>query len=77
MYAGAGNCANEAVTWTFYQPNTAGSGATFNVTVNGVKGTYAVPAGDITVSLNDEPNPFDNDVAYTGPKAFEITEFET
>lgn len=75
VYEGAGNCDNDAVTWTFYQPTTEGSGATFNVTVDGVKGTYAVPAGDITVRLNDEPNPFDNDVAYSGPKAFQITNF--
>ena len=76
VYEGAGNCDNDAVTWTFYQPTAEGSGATFNVTVDGVKGTYAVPATDITVRLNDEPNPFDNDVAYSGPKAFEITDFE-
>ncbi|KAK4157162.1 hypothetical protein C8A00DRAFT_29872 [Chaetomidium leptoderma] len=76
VYEGAGNCDNEAVTWTFFQPTTEGSGATFNVTVNEVKGTYAVPAEDITVTLNSEPNPFDNDVAYSGPKDFAITEFE-
>lgn len=77
MYEGAGKCDNDAVSWTFFQPHTtASSGATFNVTVKGVKGVYAVPAKDITVSLNDEQNPFDNDVAYTGPKAFDITRFE-
>jgi hypothetical protein len=75
VYEGAGKCDNAAVSWTFFQPTTTGSGATLNVTVDGVKGRYAIPAEDITVRLNSEPNPFDNDVAYTGSRAFEITEF--
>ncbi len=75
VYEGAGNCNDSAVTWAFYDP-TSGGDATFNVTVNGERGTYTVPEGDITVELNDEENPFDNDVAYTGPKGFEITEFK-
>ncbi|KXX77650.1 hypothetical protein MMYC01_205977 [Madurella mycetomatis] len=72
VYEGAGNCDNDAVTWTFFHP-TSGGAATFNVTIDGARGTYTVPASDITVSLNDEENPFDNDVAYTGPREFEIT----
>lgn len=74
VYEGAGNCTNSAVTWTFFHPSSGGD-ATFNVTVKGVKGRYIVPKKDITVSLNDEANPFDNDVAYTGPKSFLITDF--
>ncbi|EAQ91725.1 predicted protein [Chaetomium globosum CBS 148.51] len=76
VYEGAGNCNNDAVTWTFFQSSAEGSGASLNVTVNGVKGLYAIPPEDISVNLNDEENPFDNDVAYSGPKEFQITEFE-
>jgi hypothetical protein len=76
VYEGAGKCNNDAVSWTFFQSSAAGSGASLNVTVNGVKGLYAIPPSDITVSLNDEENPFDNDVAYSGPKEFQITKFE-
>lgn len=72
----AGSCDNSTVSWTFYQPTTGGGGATFNVTVAGIKGMYKVPAEDITIRLNDEPNPFDNDVAYTGPQVFKIVNFE-
>ena len=75
IYDGAGNCTNPAVTWTFFDPSSGGD-ATFNVTINGVKGRYIVPEMDITVWLNDEANPFDNDVAYTGPKNFKITDFK-
>lgn len=77
VYEGAGKCDNAAVTWTFLHPSTSGGAdATFNVTVNGIKGTYIVPSKDITISLNNETNPFDNDVAYTGPKNFKITDFD-
>lgn len=78
VYEGAGNCSDSAVTWTFYQPanNGVSTAATFNVTVGGEQGTYVVPAEHITVWLNDAQNPYDNDVAYTGPKEFEITEFK-
>ncbi|KAK3295214.1 uncharacterized protein B0H64DRAFT_322969 [Chaetomium fimeti] len=76
VYEGAGKCDDSAVTWTFFQSHAEGSGASLNVTVNGVKGLRDIPPEDISVRLNDEANPFDNDVAYAGPKAFEITEFE-
>ncbi|KAH6838640.1 hypothetical protein B0I37DRAFT_387440 [Chaetomium sp. MPI-CAGE-AT-0009] len=76
VYEGAGKCNNSAVSWTFFQPHAEGSGAALNVTVNGVKGLHAIPPEHISVSLNDEENPFDNDVAYAGPKEFEITQFE-
>jgi len=62
------------VTWTFFHPSSGGD-AVFNATIKGVKGRYIVPQKDITVSLNDEANPFDNDVAYTGPKNFLISDF--
>ncbi|KAK5656849.1 hypothetical protein OQA88_4397 [Cercophora sp. LCS_1] len=75
VYDGVGNCTNTAVTWTFFHP-TNGGDATFNVTVHGLKGRYIVPQKDITVSLNDEDNPFDNDVAYTGPKDFKVSDFD-
>ncbi|KAK4443524.1 hypothetical protein QBC34DRAFT_336737 [Podospora aff. communis PSN243] len=74
VWEGAGHCNNTAVTWTFF--HSSGQDATFNVTVNGVKGMYVVPAKDITVNLNNETNPFDNDVWYTGPKSFKISKFE-
>ncbi|KAK4182818.1 hypothetical protein QBC35DRAFT_478741 [Podospora australis] len=77
-YVWDGKCDNPAVTWTFNNPmveyNVANP-AIFNVTVDGVRGTYNMPARDITVWLNNEPNPFDNDVAYTGPANFSITQF--
>ena len=62
--------------WTFYQSITnAGSGATFNVTIHSVTGTYAVAPRTSPSASNDVQNPFDNDVAYTGATAFLITEF--
>lgn len=79
IYEGLGKCDNADVTWTFYQPSAVETAppkdATLNVTINGVRGTYIIPGSDITASLNDKENPFDNDVAYTGPKAFSITKF--
>ncbi|KAL2150511.1 hypothetical protein VTH82DRAFT_7074 [Thermothelomyces myriococcoides] len=78
VYEGLGTCNNSAVSWTFSQPTSPiGADASFNVTVNGVKGLHTIPGSDITVNLNDEPNPFDNDVYYSGPKEFDITRFET
>ncbi|KAL2177439.1 uncharacterized protein P884DRAFT_329754 [Thermothelomyces heterothallicus CBS 202.75] len=76
VYEGAGNCNNSAVAWTFFQPaSPVGSDAQFNVTVNGVKGRRIIPGSDISVNLNNETNPFDNDVYYSGPREFDITEF--
>ncbi|KAL2161784.1 hypothetical protein VTH06DRAFT_7568 [Thermothelomyces fergusii] len=77
VYEGAGACNSSAVTWTFWQPTwPVGSDAQLSVTVHGVRGVRVVPGSDITVSLNDEQNPFDNDVYYSGPREFDITEFE-
>ncbi|KAM7213603.1 hypothetical protein V8F06_010989 [Rhypophila decipiens] len=70
-----GTCDNDAVKWTFSDPVDPSGDALFQVSINNITGNYTVPAKDITVWLNDEPNPFDNDVAYTGPKEFYITEF--
>jgi len=75
VYPGLGKCDDDAVTWTFLQPDT-GKDATFNVTVGGVKGEYHVPESDISCWVGDEANPFDDYVAYTGPTEFSITEFE-
>ncbi|KAK4205097.1 hypothetical protein QBC40DRAFT_271708 [Triangularia verruculosa] len=78
VYQGVGNCNSDAVTWTFWHPRgaeTDRNDAVFNVTVDGVKGTYVVPKEDIFVNLNDEGNPFDNDVSYAGPREFDITDF--
>ncbi|KAM7182718.1 hypothetical protein V8F33_014075 [Rhypophila sp. PSN 637] len=70
-----GTCDNDAVKWTFSDPVDPSGDALFQVSINNITGNYTVPAEDITVWLNDEPNPFDNDVAYTGPKEFYITKF--
>ena len=75
VYAGLCKCDSDAVTWTFLQPDT-GADATFDVTIDGVKGVYHVPASDISYWVGDEANPFDDDVAYTGPTEVSITEFE-
>ncbi|KAK3372683.1 hypothetical protein B0H63DRAFT_564060 [Podospora didyma] len=69
-----GTCNNDAVKWYFTDP-TQGGDALFKVSINGITGNYTVPEKDITVWLNNEPNPFDNDVAYTGPTEFDITTF--
>lgn len=78
VYQGLGHCDNERVDWTFNHPRgaeTDRNDAVFNVTVDGVLGTYRVPKEDIYVNLNDEGNPFDNDVSYSGPREFEIVDF--
>ncbi|KAH8882266.1 hypothetical protein GQ53DRAFT_734003 [Thozetella sp. PMI_491] len=74
IYQGIGNCDNDAVTWTFFDP-TSGGDAQFNVTIGGVTGMYTVPEADIKINLNNETNPFDNDVYYGGPKDFCIDTF--
>jgi hypothetical protein len=75
VWEGLGKCDSAAVTWTFFQAD-MGSDATFNVTVGGVKGVYHMPGADISFWVNDEANPFDDDVSYTGPTEFLITDFE-
>ncbi|KAK0670308.1 hypothetical protein QBC41DRAFT_272947 [Cercophora samala] len=78
VYQGLGRCTSDRVAWTFNHPRgaeTDRNDAVFNVTVDGVRGTYRVPKEDIYVNLNDERNPFDNDVSYAGPGEFEVGEF--
>ncbi|KAI1333535.1 hypothetical protein F5Y15DRAFT_342188 [Xylariaceae sp. FL0016] len=81
-YVYAGACDDEAVTWTF--SNAANGGGDVAepayLTVSWADegsmtqvGSYTIPGDQISISLNEEPNPYDNDVAYVGPKDFEIT----
>ncbi|KAL2194722.1 hypothetical protein P885DRAFT_42438 [Corynascus similis CBS 632.67] len=76
VYEGAGNCDKAGITWTFNDPIPEGKDAHLNVTINGYKGLYTIPADQIIVNANDPENPFDEDVYYGGPKDFVITEFE-
>ncbi|KAK8091356.1 hypothetical protein PG994_000861 [Apiospora phragmitis] len=78
----------EAMTWTFSQaaPDketpTVSKDATFNVTYSGAlpntvyRGTYTIPGSQVYVYLNEEPNPFDNDVGYGGPSEFRFTDIQ-
>ena len=71
---GVGKCDTDAVSWTFFDP-TSGGNAQFNVTIAGVTGLRIIPESDISINLNNEPNPFDNDVYYSGPRNFSIDSF--
>lgn len=82
----AGNVV-EKMQWTFSQAapdqNTpaVSKDATFNVTYSEqpntvYRGTYVIPGSQIYVYLNDEANPFDNDVGYGGPQEFRFTDIQ-
>ncbi|KAK7981315.1 hypothetical protein PG996_009004 [Apiospora saccharicola] len=76
----------ENMQWTFSQaaPDQAtpavSKDATFNVTYTEQQtvysGTYVIPGSQIYVYLNDEANPFDNDVGYGGPQEFRFTDIQ-
>lgn len=72
----------QAVKWTFSQApanGTAAADAYFGLTYNDAAafrvyvGSYVIPGAQVSVRLNEEPNPFDNDVSYVGPQDFRFT----
>lgn len=82
----AGNVVDN-MQWTFSQaapdPDTpsVSKDATFNVTYSEqpntvYRGTYVIPGSQIYVDLNDEANPYDNDVGYGGPQEFRFTDIQ-
>ncbi|KAK7957359.1 uncharacterized protein PG986_006581 [Apiospora aurea] len=77
----------EAMTWSFSQgmPDQAtpdaSKDATFNVTYSETpntvyRGSYTIPGAQVQIRLNEEPNPFDNDVTYVGPTEFRFTDIQ-
>ncbi|KAH9905796.1 hypothetical protein F4778DRAFT_727515 [Xylariomycetidae sp. FL2044] len=77
IYDGA--CADDdSWSWTFsngYNNGTA-SPAYFTLTQGSLTAHHNISADEITVGLNTEPNPFDNDVYYSGPKDFFVSNLD-
>ncbi|KAK6819354.1 hypothetical protein PG990_010675 [Apiospora arundinis] len=74
----------EAAKWKFSQSpanGTTAADAYFSFEYNDqaafryYTGTYVIPGSQVRVDLNQEPNPFDTDVYYVGPKEFRFTNF--
>ncbi|KAK4163729.1 hypothetical protein QBC43DRAFT_238553 [Cladorrhinum sp. PSN259] len=77
IYEGLSQCTHPAVSFEFFQERTfdaAGTPGSLNVTIDGVKGSYTIPASQI-VARENGPSPFDDDVSYQGPRNFEIVDF--